>query len=275
MFFINLPLRYLAATHRYLDHFLGPRPPWPDGFAFAPELGLDALAMQDLSPAWHRRLARRLREAGLRPSLHLPFFELSPGSLDDYAREAARRRLADALELAKVYGPTHLVGHPSFDESLHQPHKAVWLERSARLWSELLDAWPEHPPLYLENTREASPEPVLELVRALQPRNVKICFDVGHWSSFGRGLQRDDLRRWLDAFAPFLGHLHLHDNDGSDDQHLGLGQGAIPWDACFGLLDERGLRPSATFEPHTEEAMAATLDYIARNRALFAPFART
>lgn len=272
MLFINLPLRYAASSPRYLAHFLGPLRPWPSGFDFAPELGLDALAMQRQSRAWHEDLAERLRKAAIVPSLHLPFFELSPGSPDELVREASIQRLSRALDIARIYAPAHLVAHPRFDETIHAADKALWLENALDSWSRILDVWPEHAPLHLENTHETDPTPLVELAQALQPRKVKICFDVGHWHSFAQGAKRRNLGAWLDAVGPLLGHLHLHDNDGDGDQHLGLGTGAIPWEEFFAQLTQRGLRPSATFEPHTEEAMACSLDFIREHRPLFARF---
>lgn len=266
-FFINLPLQYLVRNSRYLDHFI--EPAWPEGFGFAPELGLDALTMQRQTPAWHEQLAQKLHDASLIPSIHLPFFELSPGSLDEYIRRASCDRLKTACDIAKIYQPAHLVGHARYEQALHAAHKDQWLERSRQTWAEILDAWPGHPRLYLENTHETEPEPVRDLVLALRPRDVLVCFDVGHWHSFARGQRAQDLDRWLDTYADSLGHLHLHDNDGSDDQHLGLGQGAIDWRDFFTQLRARSLAPGATFEPHTEDAMRSTLAFMVANKALF------
>jgi sugar phosphate isomerase/epimerase len=270
--FVNLPLQYAAASPRYLERFLGPLQPWPSGFHFAPELGLDALSMQRQPREWHERLSQRLRDAGLVPSLHLPFFELSPGAFDEYVREASIQRLTEALGIAKVYAPAHMVAHPRYDQTIHGPDKELWLQNSLASWRRILDVWDGHPPLYLENTHETSPELLVALVRALQPRNVRICFDIGHWHSFAGGARRDNLDAWLDAVGPLLGHLHLHDNDGADDQHLGLGRGSIPWEEFFALLTARGLKPGATFEPHTEEAMASTLAFMQAHRPLFSRF---
>ncbi len=49
------------------------------------------------------------------------------------------------------------------------------------------------------------------------------CFDAGHWQLFGRL----NMAEWLDAIGPRLFHLHLHDNHGSADEHLPVGDGII------------------------------------------------
>jgi sugar phosphate isomerase/epimerase len=102
-------------------------------------------------------------------------------------------------------------------------------------------------------------------MEVLETPDIGICFDIGHWHCFSaiRG-ERQDLDQWIDAFAPRLRHLHLHDNDGSYDAHLGLGQGTIPFDELLRALKARSLFPSTTFEPHTAKALAGTCHWFAR-----------
>lgn len=50
--------------------------------------------------------------------------------------------------------------------------------------------------------------------------------DVGHFN-----LNRRNPLEFAQAFAGRLVHVHLHDNDGSKDQHLPPGAGRIDWDA--------------------------------------------
>ena len=265
MFFVNLNLRKVYADQDVLTRFLAR--------GVNPELGLDPVLM-DMAPAsWHRELAKRLDDEGLRASLHLPFFDLQPGSADELVRQASQDRLARAMDVARVYRPAHLVGHARYDHLLYMFSHAQWLERSTRTWSAALAAWPGHPPLYLENTFEPDPSTVAAVAAALRERgeNAGLCLDMGHWHSFAGGRERDNLGEWLDAFAPLLGHLHLHDNDGSFDQHRGLGQGDIPWQAFFTGLAQRGLTPSVTFEPHTDEAFEAAMEFVARRPEWFSP----
>ncbi|BFR49599.1 sugar phosphate isomerase/epimerase [Nitratidesulfovibrio sp. HK-II] len=251
--FVNLPLSWVARDPAWLDRFVAE--------AMPPELGIDTFAVQNLSRDWHRETARRLADAGLPCAVHLPFFDLHPGSLNDGVLAASRETLRRAADLAALYGPRHLVGHAAFDHSQHEPELDAWLERATGTWSAVLDVCDA--PVRIENTHEREPEPVAALVGALPADRAGICFDAGHWHSFARGVQRRDLRRWLDAFAPRLAHLHLHDNDGSDDQHLGLGTGSIPLDDLFGGLIARGLHPTATLEPHDEASFAVSRAWLA------------
>lgn len=257
MYFVNLNLRAVRNDPETLGRFLSR--------GVNPELGLDPVLMDMADMDWHEAVAGRLRSAGLTAALHLPFFDLQPGSADEFIRQASLRRLQKALEVARVYRPAHMIGHARYDHLLYVHTYSLWRERAADTWSRVLETWPDHPPLYLENTYEPDPATVASVAELLRERHgerVGLCLDIGHWYSFAGGKGLGNLDEWLDVFAPHLGHLHLHDNDGSTDKHLGPGQGGIPWEEFFAGLSRRGLTPSVTFEPHTEEAFTQALEFV-------------
>lgn len=266
-FFVNLPLRYIEAEPASLELFLAS--------GIAPELAMDAQALDRLPDSWHQDLAGRISQAGLPAALHLPFDDLYPGSSDPWIREASARRLTRALEVARVYDPVLMVAHPRFSASLLFDNAGAWVERSADNWADILASWPQRPPLYLENIAEADPAPLLDLLQALDQvmgdSRTGLCLDVGHWFSFSKGRELDNLEEWIEAAAPRLGHLHLHDNDGTWDHHLGLGLGDIPWDLFFSLLKKHGLSPTVTFEPHTREAFEQSMLFVGSNPEFFEP----
>lgn len=252
--FVNLPLSFAAKEPRYIDMLID--------HGVYPELGMDTFAVQNLDLKWHIKTAERFAEAGLSCGIHLPFFDLAPGSLNDAILRATRETLHKALLFAQVYEPTHFVGHPDYEAGQHDLYYDDWLARSRETWSQFLEQDQSGAQLFLENTFELSPKPLVDLVQCLPEDRVAHCFDVGHWHSFAKGAQRKDLITWLEAFSPRLGHLHLHDNDGSGDQHLALGAGSIPLMQLFDYIQEHELYPTATLEPHTEEAFPASIEFL-------------
>ncbi len=250
MTFTNLPLRYIEEHPHFLELFLTRK--------LCPELGLDALALDTFSPEWHKRTARIFHDAGLTCAVHLPFFDLRPGSLDPMILKASRERLLQAVDTAQVYAPAHFIAHLDYNSVIYSHFKDAWLENSLRTWELVLDQTAEVP-LYLENVFEPNPDHHVRVLRGLEGK-AGACLDVGHWHCFAAGRKRGNLQEWLAALTPFPLHLHLHDNDGESDAHLGLGQGAIPWDQLWAGLDGREV--SATFEPHTKDAFLATRNYL-------------
>ena len=107
----------------------------------------------------------------------------------------------------------------------------------------------------LENTYEKSPEIHRQILSRLDNPAARFCLDVGHTLAFAGNSWRD----WLPELAPWLGHLHLHDNDGNRDQHLAVGQGNFDFAGLFAYLRQNDLRPTITLEPHQEEDLAKSL----------------
>ncbi len=72
------------------------------------------------------------------------------------------------------------------------------------------------------------------IIAAAGGLGLAICLDTGHLSLLKRG-QGEFIRQ----AGPLLKALHLHDNDGSGDQHLlPYGQGRIDWKDVFSALAE-------------------------------------
>lgn len=261
-FFVNLPIAYIAQDWSWLDLFVSMR--------LNPELGLDAYVIDELDSRFHDEVIHRLDKAGLTCSAHLPFMDLRPGSTDPLILAATRDRLRRGMALARRYEVKHMVVHSGLPAGADEQFITDWLARSRATWTMLLRDWPDHPPLYVENIFDPGPEPLCNLVDELDNPRVGILFDVGHWHSFSGGAQRGDLRPWLERMGPRLKHLHLHDNSGAGDEHMGMGDGSIPWADLFGFLEEQGLTPGITFEPHTREDFARTLEFVAAHPEWFA-----
>ena len=105
-YFVNLPLRYIFRDRTYLNYFIT--------YNINPELGLDAISIDKIEEKWHQNIYEEIRQAGLICSIHLPFHDLQPGSMDDFILSATRKRLVSALKIARIYNPKYMVAHANF-----------------------------------------------------------------------------------------------------------------------------------------------------------------
>lgn len=258
--FVNLPLRYIHSDRKYLDYFIEHR--------LQPELGLDVIAIERFDRRWHAATATALQNAGLACAVHLPFFDLQPGSIDDGILQATRHRILSACAVAKIYSPRHLIAHAGFTD-VYGEFYDEWLERSEETWRHLQKEWPGHPPVYLENVYEETYRPIADVLTRIGNSSFGACFDAGHWNSFSQGARLKNLKEWIGGLAGHIRHLHLHDNDGSFDQHRGLGQGSVPWEEFFALLRQYKLSPTITLEPHSQESLEQSLAFISKHREWF------
>lgn len=225
-----------------------------------PEIGLEGNCLHDRSRAEFAEVAKALARAGLACTLHAPFGDLSPGASDPEIRRVSRAKLAKALDLIEIFTPAAVVCHLGYEENKHAWKQADWLEYSLETWGELLAvAAPARVPLMLENTYEQSPVIHRQILSRLDSPAARFCLDVGHTLAFAGNSWRD----WLPELAPWLGHLHLHDNRGGRDEHLAIGQGIFDFAGLFAYLQESGLRPTITLEPHREADLLASLAALA------------
>lgn len=179
--------------------------------------------------------------------LHAPFAELCPAAIDPLVREVAKRRFLQAAALAKRYGAEKMVVHSGFIPLVYYPE---WFApQSAAFWRDFLNDV-DGLTLCVENVMETSPDVLRQVVEQVNDPRLRICFDVGH--AF---CQSGDLALWLDALAPYSSHVHLHNNHGTFDEHLGLPDGTLDMAAVIRQLE--ALAPQATYTLEVRSARAS------------------
>lgn len=70
----------------------------------------------------------------------------------------------------------------------------------------------------------------------------RMVLDIGH--SHIRGETEQYLRRFRDRIV----HIHVHDNNGRQDQHLAVGSGNVDWEGFAALLKEKHFNGSIIVE---------------------------
>jgi sugar phosphate isomerase/epimerase len=213
-------------------------------------------------------------------SVHLPYAGLYPGREESFT--AKKDLMLKAVEIAELYNPDHLIGHPGFRgisdsvlgrkkfpgfkrtdlEGLSQTPALWWLEQTTELWGAVLENTGAK--LYLENTQEHSPYPILHLLEKLSPK-ASFCLDFGHWFHYAMGRHWDNLDHWLTLSASKLSHVHVHDNNGESDQHRALGDGLMDYQKISALLGKHSLKPTMTLENHFAEDLKKSYAYLTQN----------
>lgn len=179
--------------------------------------------------------------------LHAPFAELCPAAIDPLVRAVTRRRFLQAAALAKRYGAEKMVVHSGFIPLVYYPE---WFApQSAAFWREFLNDV-DGLTLCVENVMETSPDALRQVAEQVNDPRLRICFDVGH--AF---CQSGELAPWLDALAPYSSHVHLHNNHGTFDEHLGLPDGTLDMATVIRQLE--ALAPQATYTLEVRSARAS------------------
>ncbi|MCF8057444.1 MAG: sugar phosphate isomerase/epimerase [Desulfocapsa sp.] len=253
--FINAP--WYDLKERYLDLFLEQK--------LQPEIGLEGLCLYEETEENFKKIANTLQDNGLSCTLHAPFFDLAPGALDPQILEVSRNKLRKAFSLIALFRPKSVVCHLNYEENKQGYKKKEWKVAALKTWQELTHiAAMQECTLMLENTYESSPDAHETILTELNSDSARFCLDVGHLMSFAKTPWQD----WLPRLSPWLGQLHLHDNNGEGDEHLGLGLGSFDFQGLFQFLSANNLHPLVTLEPHSEEDLWQALDFLDKTKLL-------
>ncbi len=225
-----------------------------------PEIGLEGTVLYEESHESFAAVGKALQEVGLSCTLHAPFFELYPGSLDPKIRQVSRDKLNLAFDLILLLQPKSVVCHLGFEDNKHSYKEEAWFSHSFDAWQHLATrAGQGNTTLMLENTYETGPTQLKKMLSALDSPHARFCFDVGHVLAFAKNSWQD----WLPELTPWLGQLHLHDNMGERDLHLAVGEGVFNFTELFDYLQQEHLSPLLTMEPHHEGGMEESFTALA------------
>jgi sugar phosphate isomerase/epimerase len=243
---VNIP--FLQLKSDYLPLFMQ--------YGINPEIGIDANALDSVSDEEFRNIAKILKQNKRKITLHGPFMDLVPGGLDNVLLRATRKRLERFFEIVPVFKPVNVVCHTGYDPCYYRENWKEWLKNSVETWKpHVKQAERDGFKLLLENVYESSPEVHCALFSAIASDAFGFCLDSGHHHVFGKS----PLKEWVKLLGEKIMELHLHDNNGEEDTHLAVGKGNVDFAGLFHLINENGISPVITLEPHEEETLWQSL----------------
>lgn len=165
----------------------------------------------------------------LRFSVHAPFADINVASPSKPLLNAMLRRLEKSISFASALDAYIWVFHPGLKTGISMFYPGMdWLQDQKTI-KRLLNIASNHG---VKVAIENMPEPFSFLMKSVNDfsrlyqeinEDIGLVFDVGHANLDGQ------IERFLTDFADKIVHVHAHDNDGTHDQHLGIGYGNIDW----------------------------------------------
>jgi sugar phosphate isomerase/epimerase len=77
--------------------------------------------------------------------------------------------------------------------------------------------------VHIENSMDDDCTLIQDLVDSINHLNFSACLDIGHVNVHST----KSIEFWIKGLNKRIGHVHLHNNDGSFDNHYGLNRGTI------------------------------------------------
>lgn len=187
-------------------------------------------------------------------SIHAPFMDLSPGAIDSKIKKATIERFNQVLEIAELLRPKIVVFHSGYEKWKYALKVEPWLEKSIETWKPLNEkAKSLGIKIAIENIFEDEPYNLKLLMEHMDSENFGICFDTGHFNLF----TSKPVIEWINALEPYIIELHLHDNNGSADQHLPIGDGNFDFKEFFNVFTNDNC--IFTIEAHSPESVLKSM----------------
>ncbi|MGB7606720.1 MAG: TIM barrel protein [Lutisporaceae bacterium] len=186
-------------------------------------------------------------------SLHGPFIDLFPGSVDPEIVRVVNNRFLTAYETARKFEAQHIIFHAGYVPKATFPK--AWINNSVKFWDNFLSEIKENIEIHIENLCEEDFNIIRELVEAINSSMFSICLDIGHVNVNSS----KNLEEWIKGLGDNIKYVHLHNNDGLSDNHWGLCRGNIDILKTLELLELHSPNANWSLETKLDETEESIL----------------
>ena len=173
----------------------------------------------------------------VRFQIHAPMSDVNIGSVYEPMRRFAVREIEAAIRACNEMEIDLITLHPGFIGGIAFLDKSIVIRQTKRSLAHLAHVAIENSvELAIENMPQginATCTTAEELMSVVGEAALGICFDMGHANTSG---QIEPLLRHSASFR----NVHLHNNDGSWDQHNPIGEGTADVRAVVSAIRESG-----------------------------------
>lgn len=185
-------------------------------------------------------------------TMHGAFYDLNPVSRDSKILEVCSFRILQSINIATQLNIHELVFHANFIPSTAKNHEEIWIEKQVEFWKKFIPISEEKGlKIFIENTREESPNMILRVLEKINHPNFKACYDTGHSYCFTDSKMSPDV--WLAGYQEQAMYIHLHSNHGFTDEHIAFTKGTQDFDKFFDLLNSLKDKPLIIIEVKKRE----------------------
>ncbi len=166
--------------------------------------------------------------------LHGPFTELYPAAIDYRSRLMAKERLEEAFKVCQAINVNKMIVHTGWLPFIY--FKGWQAEKGAQFWQNFMADKPNDFSIYIENVLEDEPYMLKDMMEQISDSRIKLCLDIGH----ANAMTSPDIlvEEWIQVLSHYIGHFHLHNNDGTADSHGPFGEGSMNMNSIFNTIQK-------------------------------------
>lgn len=188
-------------------------------------------------------------------SVHGPFLDLNPASYDSCIQAVTRERFEQAYAAAKALNATKIIYHSCFVPQIN--YYEGWVKQTVPFWKSFLEDKPDNISICMENVFDGFPSYIKEVIQQVDHPAFGICLDLGHAHAFSS----IPVTQWVEELGSYIRHIHIHDNNGTKDSHLAIGDGTIPWASVTDALQKKCPAADFTIENTNRDDFIKSLNF--------------
>ena len=191
-------------------------------------------------------------------TMHGAFLGVDIAAEDPLIKNRSRELCKQSLEIADRLGIKGVVFHTGLIGTLRiESYVNKWIDDAVEFFGSLSDEY-SNIEIYMENSFEQEPDVFVRLMeRMSNHRNFGLCLDYSH-----AVLTATAVDKWVEAFSPYIRHMHLNDNDLKDDLHQAIGDGKIDFCEWKNLMEKYYIKTSVLLEMNGLDLVEKSLEYI-------------
>lgn len=175
-------------------------------------------------------------------SMHGPFLDLKPVSPDREIRLVSQLKYKKALEIANKLDLDYVVFHSQINTYLNEPSlRDINNKQAANFWNSFIEITPYKGKIVIENVFEESPYMLRELIDSINHSRIAINLDIGHLN-----LGNCSLWEWIDVLGDKIEYMHIHSNNGLQDQHYKPSEKVLL--NLFEVIEKKEINPILALE---------------------------
>lgn len=227
------------------------------------ELKLDRLELLSVLSKTEKvsGIKKLLDSYDLKYFIHAPSIDVNLASLNPGLRRASERMILRAVSFAAKIDAELFVSHVG-RLSRDYPSRLVGrsVENAMSSLRKLVQASNDLGVVFtIENDHNSRDHILLgytdQLKFLIESTGCKLTFDVGHANTVGK------IEDFTNLLNKFIVNVHLHDNNGIEDEHLPLGKGNIDFVRMFKMKDWLRQKP-LIFECHSFTGLGESIDFV-------------
>lgn len=218
-----------------------------------------------------KKLKDLLQTVELTPLVHGSYIDVNLACTSNLLRRSAVKRIIKCVKIAYLLDAEYVTLHLGY---LHGDYLPKRLDIARRLAREslvsILNAAREHQvKICIENKEKkrarhlmTNPLEIMTFINSLNDYHevLYVTFDVGHANTW-----KCDLKTFFNVIKDKVRVVHLHDNHGTEDEHLAIGDGLIDFDTLIPYIISKCHDIILILEIHSWDGLLKSIEYV-RNK---------